>query len=60
MKSCDVRKSLVGARNIAGSRRGFLYLEAECDIALTQKIMDAAKEFAPEYDIDAIYEKVVR
>ena len=33
---------------------------AEDDIALIQKIMDAAKEFAPEYDIDAIYEKVAK
>ena len=33
---------------------------AEDDIALIQKIMDAAKESAPEYDIDAIYKKVVR
>lgn len=33
---------------------------AEDDVALIQKIMDAAKEFAPEYDIDAIYEKVAK
>ena len=33
---------------------------AEDDVALIQKIMDAAKEFAPVYDIDAIYEKVAR
>ena len=33
---------------------------AEDDIAIIQKIMDAAKESAPEYDIDAIYKKVVR
>ena len=33
---------------------------AEDDIALIRRIMDAAKESAPEYDIDAIYKKVVR
>lgn len=33
---------------------------AEDDVALIQAIMDAAKEFAPAYDIDAIYEKVAR
>lgn len=33
---------------------------AEDDVVLIQKIMDAAKEFAPEYDIDAIYEKVAK
>lgn len=32
---------------------------AEDDTALIKKIMDAAEEFAPEYDIDAIYKKVV-
>lgn len=31
---------------------------AEDDITLIQKIMDTAKGFAPEYDIDAIYEKM--
>ena len=29
-------------------------------LTIFQKIMDAAKEFAPEYDIDAIYEKVAK
>lgn len=33
---------------------------AEDDVALIQEIMNAAKEFAPEYDIDAIYEKVAK
>ena len=33
---------------------------AEDDIALIRRIMDAVKESAPEYDIDAIYKKVVR
>jgi len=33
---------------------------AEDNIDLIQKIMDAAKAFAPEYDIDAIYEKVIK
>lgn len=33
---------------------------AEDDVALIQKIMDAAQEFAPEYDIDAIYKKIAK
>ena len=33
---------------------------AEDNVALIQKIMDAAQISAPEYDIDAIYEKVVK
>lgn len=33
---------------------------AEDNIDLIQKIMDAAKSFAPEYDIDVIYEKVIK
>ena len=33
---------------------------AEDDVALIQKIMVTAKEFEPEYDIDAIYEKVAK
>lgn len=33
---------------------------AEDNVALIQKIMNAAKASAPEYDIDAIYEKVIK
>ena len=33
---------------------------AEDNVALIQKIMDVAQISAPEYDIDAIYEKVVK
>ena len=33
---------------------------AEDNVVLIQKIMDAAKASAPEYDIDAIYEKVIK
>lgn len=33
---------------------------AEDDIVLIRRIMDAVKESVPEYDIDAIYKKVIR
>lgn len=33
---------------------------AEDNSALIQKIMDTAKSFAPEYNIDEIYDKVVQ
>ena len=35
-------------------------LAEEDNVALIQKIMDAAKASAPEYDVDTIYEKVVQ
>lgn len=49
---CDVATRL---ENI-GLQKGL----AEDDTTLIQKIMDAAKELAPEYDIDAIYKKVAK
>ena len=52
-QTCKKMQTLLSAEEIADDL-------AEDDIALIQKIMDAAKEFAPEYDIDAIYEKVAR
>lgn len=52
-QTCKKMQTLLSAEEIADDL-------AEDDVALIQKIMDAAKEFAPEYDIDAIYEKVAK
>lgn len=52
-QTCKKMQALLSAEEIADDL-------AEDDVALIQKIMDAAKEFAPEYDIDAIYEKVAK
>ena len=52
-QTCKKMQALLSAEEIADDL-------AEDDVALIQKIMDAAKEFAPVYDIDAIYEKVAK
>ncbi len=53
-QTCKKMQKSLSAEKIADD------LAEEDNVALIQKIMDVAKTFAPEYDIDAIYEKVAQ